>query len=113
MRFGGEEYETGHFFSKKALGFFGRDRVFIGPDGLEYQWSLGIRVPELVRLDSAKTPIARFHRRRIGILKKKRLASLEIFPEGTHMLDLIIITFVYVQKIRNDAERRARTSHGH
>ncbi|KIL62439.1 hypothetical protein M378DRAFT_759314 [Amanita muscaria Koide BX008] len=78
------------FLRQERTRFYGRDRVFVGPDGLEYQWSLGRRVPELVRLDSAKTPIARFRRRRLGILKKKRPASLEIFPEGTHMVDLII-----------------------
>ncbi|KAM6493987.1 hypothetical protein JOM56_010348 [Amanita muscaria] len=107
LRFGGHEQQTSHFFTSKGFGYYGHNRVFTGPDGLEYQWSLGIRVPELVRLDSVKTPIARFHRRRLGVLKKRRPASLEIFPEGTHMVDLILITFVYIQKIRNDAEQTA------
>jgi len=28
-------------------------------------------------------------------------ASLEIFPEGQHMLDLIIVTFIFVDKLRD------------
>jgi len=108
MRYRGEEYETCKFFTKKELGWFGRHRAFTGPDGLEYQWILGFRVPELVRRDAARTPVARFHRRRFVIFGKARRASLEIFPEGMHMVDLILVTFVYVQKIRNDGERASR-----
>jgi len=104
IRYHGEEYETGKFFTKKEMGWYGRRHAFAGPDGLEYEWILGSRVPELVRRDTARTPVARFHRRRLGIFRKARQASLEIFPDGTHMVDFILITFVYIQKIRNDAE---------
>ncbi|KAF8352171.1 hypothetical protein F5887DRAFT_1068518 [Amanita rubescens] len=108
MRYRGEEFKTSEFFTKKELGWFGRHRAFTGPDGLEYKWILGFRVPELVRQDVARTPVARFHRRRLGVFGKARQASLEIFPEGMHMVDLILVTFVYAQKIRNDAERASR-----
>ncbi|KAF8352175.1 hypothetical protein F5887DRAFT_912732 [Amanita rubescens] len=103
MSYDGKVYETSQFFSKKG---WRRDRVFTGPDSLEYQWILGCRFPELVRRDAARTPVARFHRRCLGFFGKARRASLEIFPEGMHMVDLILVTFVYIQKIRNDAERR-------
>jgi len=104
IRYHGEEYETNKLFTKKEMGWYGRHRAFAGPDGLQYQWNLGIRVPELIRRDAARTPVARFHRRRVGVFRKARRASLEIFPEGMHMVDFILITFVYIQKIRNDAE---------
>ncbi|KAM6502728.1 hypothetical protein JOM56_002705 [Amanita muscaria] len=99
MRFGGQEYEISHFLDKKGLGFYGRKtstRGFPIRKRTEAKTIDDDDLPQLVRLDrSAKTPIARFHRRRLGILKKKRPASLEIFPEGNHMVKLIIITFVY------------------
>ncbi|KAK2460725.1 hypothetical protein APHAL10511_007195 [Amanita phalloides] len=107
IRYGGEEHETGKFLTKKELNVFGQNRVFTGPDGLEYKWKLGFRAPELVRNDTTRTPIARFHRRRLGLFRKQPPASLEILPEGMHMIDLIMVTFVFIQKIRNDNERAA------
>jgi len=109
MSYQGIEYETSKFFRKKEWrwGCLGRHRAFTGPDDLEYQWILGRRVPELVRRDAARTPVARFHIWRRGFFgKAPRRASLEIFPEGMHMVDLIFVTFVYIQKIRDEAEGR-------
>ncbi|KAF8352176.1 hypothetical protein F5887DRAFT_912733 [Amanita rubescens] len=103
IRFRGEEYETRKFFTRKE--WHGRHRAFIGPDGLEYLWILGRRVPELVRRDEARTPVARFHRRRLFGKARRAPESLEIFSEGMHMVDFILVTFVYIQKIRNDKER--------
>jgi len=104
IRFRGEEYETDKLFTRKEWGAHGRHRAFIGPDGLEYQWILGRRVPELVRRNEARTPVARYRRRRLFGKASREPASLQIFPEGMHMVDLIFVTFVYIQKIRNDAE---------
>ena len=43
-----------------------------------------------------------FHASIVGVLgylmPRPRQISLEIFPEGMHMLDLILVTFVYIQK---------------
>ena len=43
-----------------------------------------------------------FHASIVGVLgylmPRPRQVSLEIFPEGMHMLDLILVTFVYIQK---------------
>ncbi|KAF8352172.1 hypothetical protein F5887DRAFT_16376 [Amanita rubescens] len=98
MSYDGKVYETSQFFSKKGWVWH---RTFTGPDGLEYQWILGYG-PELLRRDAARTPVARFH---LGCVCRGRPPSLEIFPEGMHMVDLILVTFVYIQKIRNDAKR--------
>ncbi|KAF8635601.1 hypothetical protein AX15_000241 [Amanita polypyramis BW_CC] len=107
IRYHGEEHETGKFFTKNGLGWNGCNWVFTGPDGLEYQWILGFRALELVRKDVARTRVARFHRRRLGIIGKRRPASLEIFQEGMHMVDLIVITFVYIRRRRNDSGNAA------
>ena len=60
--------------------------------------------------DSAKTPVARFHRRQLGIIGKSSPASLEIYAAGKDMVDFIVVTGVYMEKRRRDHERAAHTS---
>ena len=54
--------------------------------------------------DSAKTPVARFHCRKWGIIGKARPASLEIFAAGKDMVDLIVVTGAYMERLREDKE---------
>jgi len=54
--------------------------------------------------DTAKMPVAVFHRKRLGILRTARPASLEIFPVGEAIADIIIVTFIYMEKMRKDRE---------
>ena len=107
-----------------------RDRIFTAPDGREYRWVLGlaaavraisyltcpiVRVLSLHQLylnDEAETPVARFHTRRLGIFRKARQAFLEIFPAGEHIIDTIVVTFVYIEKVRKARERALRSSGG-
>ncbi|KAF9522242.1 hypothetical protein CPB83DRAFT_777383, partial [Crepidotus variabilis] len=44
-----------------------------------------------------EVPIVIYHRKHLGILSDARAASLEIFPQGQHMVDDIITTFVYIR----------------
>lgn len=67
---------------------------------------------QLVTNDGSKTPIAYFHQKRYGVFGKKRPAFLEITPAGGHMIDVIVYTFVYIEKIRKDKERAARSNGG-
>jgi len=41
----------------------------------------------------------------------KEKSYLEIQPEGEHMLDYIMVTFVYIEKLRKERERRNRENH--
>jgi hypothetical protein len=54
--------------------------------------------------DGSKTIVARFHDSTLGIIGKKRKASLEILPAGTHIIDQIVITFLYMDKLRKDSQ---------
>jgi hypothetical protein len=64
IRYGGQDLETREFFRKGARSWCGRSvistkcdyqyvtdsnrgRVFTGPDGIEYKWKFGVRVPEV------------------------------------------------------------------
>ncbi|KAF8061801.1 hypothetical protein FPV67DRAFT_1422867 [Lyophyllum atratum] len=63
---------------------------------------------QLVAKDAGKTPIAQLHRKSLGIFGKARPASLEILPAGENTVETILITFVYIEKLRKDKERRSQ-----
>ena len=65
---------------------------------------------KLVTTDGKKTEIAKFHRARCFLKKKK--ARLEVQPAGMDMLDHIILTFVFVEQRRRDRERAAQSGGG-
>lgn len=58
--------------------------------------------------DGKEIRVAVYHRRRLGVLTDPRSASLEIFAEGEHMVDLIVVRFVYIEKLRKDRENRRK-----
>jgi hypothetical protein len=66
---------------------------------------IDIAILKLVLNDESKTPVARGHRSNIGLIGKRRQARLEIYPGFEHLADILLITFIYVEKIRKDTER--------
>ncbi|KAF9009728.1 hypothetical protein BDQ17DRAFT_1235777 [Cyathus striatus] len=105
IRYRGQESSVNDFFGKKLdWTGFGSYHVFTGPDGKEYYWKLGTTAEVLFLNDDSKTPVAHFHHKHYGIFRKKRPASLEIFPAGEHMMDLILVTFIYIEKLRVDLQ---------
>ncbi|KDR82168.1 hypothetical protein GALMADRAFT_90776 [Galerina marginata CBS 339.88] len=112
IRYGGRDQTVNEFFRKQGWGFFGRNRVFTGPNGREYLWKLGSSACKLFLNDSSKAPVAYFHRKKRGILRESRPASLEIFAEGEHMVDLIVVTFVYMEKYRKENEQSTQAGAG-
>lgn len=59
---------------------------------------------QLILDDGSKTPVAEGHRSNTGALGKPRPARLEIFSGFEHLADIILIGFVYVEKLRKDNE---------
>ncbi|PBK89659.1 hypothetical protein ARMGADRAFT_970088 [Armillaria gallica] len=112
LRYNGTEVKATEYLKKQGWGWYGRHRVFKGPDGKEYKWILGASVSKLVLNDGSETLIAKFHIRKYGVFNaaKARPAYLEILPEGEHMVDVIFFTFVYIEKIRKEKERAAQSS---
>ncbi|KAG1853160.1 hypothetical protein DFJ58DRAFT_841690 [Suillus subalutaceus] len=102
FRYGGTEVETKKFIPKRGL--LGQKRVFIGADSRPYRWDLKSSVVVLSRDDASRTEVARSHRATLGIIGRKREAMLEVSPEVAHMMDTIIMTFIYVEKLRMDQE---------
>ena len=108
-----------------------RSYLFTGPDGVEYRWAMGafgMNYPKasllfispvssalnwdmkLVTTDEKKTVIAEFHRAHHFVNKQK--ARLEVQPAGMHMLDHIVLTFVFAESKRREREKRSRSSGG-
>lgn len=108
LRFNGTEVETEDFIP--ARGFLRRKYVFTGPDGRSYRWDLHRSVVVLSRNEELRTEVARYHRATLGIIGRKRKATLEVSLGVAHMMDTIIITFIYVEKIRREKERRPKAT---
>ncbi|EAU80774.1 hypothetical protein CC1G_04884 [Coprinopsis cinerea okayama7 len=102
-------HDTSKFFRKESMGWLGRDRIFTGPDGKEYRWLLRNSKPELVLNDDERTLVAKYHQKHHGVVQDPRPASLEILPPGEHMVDLIIVTLVYIELLRRNRERAAKS----
>lgn len=62
-----------------------------GPDGRRYRWSL----PTLETTDDPKMPTAIYQCSDAA----RPQAMLDIMPEGEYMVDLIAISFVYVETL--------------
>ncbi|KAF9021633.1 hypothetical protein BDZ89DRAFT_1071281 [Hymenopellis radicata] len=95
LRFGGKEVEAKSYLIKDGAGWgwYCKNRIFTGPDGKEYKWILN-NESKLVTNDAAQTPVV-------------RQAYMEVLPQAEHMLDIVLITYVYVEKIRKENEEAA------
>ncbi|KDQ54073.1 hypothetical protein JAAARDRAFT_38674 [Jaapia argillacea MUCL 33604] len=89
----------------ERTGFCGRDRKFTAPDGLEYKWVMRRHSMKLVLNDTSDTVVVKFHEGSPGFFSPKRRSYLEIFPNGQHMIDIIVSTFVYLEWKRRESRR--------
>ncbi|KAH7907460.1 hypothetical protein BJ138DRAFT_1014466 [Hygrophoropsis aurantiaca] len=124
--FGGQaalgEVDTKDFIP--ASGVTRRTRIFTGPDGRSYRWRLGFRVCTLYLAsdNGSKNPIARYHRFKTGLVRGKepQHGYLEFMRQqiptdlshvggiDTRVLDMIVVTFIYCEKLRRDRERAGK-----
>ena len=70
--------------------------------------SLLSMIPQLSLDDPSRREVALYRRTTSGCFDilgvKSTKPCLEISPEVEHMLDLVILTFIYVEKLRMDKE---------
>lgn len=48
--------------------------------------------------------LVKFHNRNLGIRKPSHPPFLEVAQEVAHMLDYIIVTYIYMERMRRDVE---------
>jgi hypothetical protein len=63
--------------------------------------------------DGSKTPVAESHRSNIGIIEKPRQAGLEIHPRFEQLMDILLTTYTFVEKTREDRERELNSKNAH
>ncbi|KAG5637027.1 hypothetical protein H0H81_006062 [Sphagnurus paluster] len=102
LRFRGCEMATRSFFKRHSWGLRGSDRLFAAPDGCKYRWCLDTAAPELRAHDEKQTLVARFHPGGNNCFFSAKSPFLEILPAGEHIADLILVSFVYIEKLRED-----------
>lgn len=52
----------------------------------------------------ARIRLVKFHKRNLGIRKPSHPPFLEVAQEVMHMLDYIIVTYIYMERMRQDVE---------
>ncbi|TFK20099.1 hypothetical protein FA15DRAFT_682689 [Coprinopsis marcescibilis] len=81
--------------TQRVDSFFRKGKInWKAPDEQEYKWVMGRLKCELFLNDDARTPVAKYHLKHHGI----------IYPPGEHIVDHIIVTFVYLEKLRRDRQ---------
>ncbi|KAH6907028.1 hypothetical protein BKA70DRAFT_1563387 [Coprinopsis sp. MPI-PUGE-AT-0042] len=112
--------DSREFFRRRSLwsggwGHLTSDRIFTGPDGVEYRWDVGTssRMPAMYLNGDFPKIVAKYDRMHLGILHDARPATLMIDDQlGGHMVDLIVITLIYIEKMRKEkAAQRRRQAH--
>ncbi|TCD60806.1 hypothetical protein EIP91_009491 [Steccherinum ochraceum] len=87
----------------------GSARMFTGPDGLSYSWHLGQMMSHLTLnatgSDGSSKEVAKFYPQ-TNLRSSNAKPYLDVHPEGLHMLDLIVITWVYIETRRRELEKR-------
>jgi hypothetical protein len=61
----------------------------------------GKYISQLELNDDSKTPVAQGLRSNAGIIGHPRHARLEIYPGFEHLADIIVITYIYMERRRN------------
>ncbi|KAI6140338.1 hypothetical protein BKA82DRAFT_4398446 [Pisolithus tinctorius] len=89
--------------------WFSSSRIFTGPDGKTYRWSLRSTNCTL-KEEGSDLELAKYHQRNLGIMSPSHAPYLEVSPSVSHMLDYVVITFIYAEKLSQDKQRAAASA---
>ncbi|KIJ07880.1 hypothetical protein PAXINDRAFT_60208, partial [Paxillus involutus ATCC 200175] len=96
IRFGGQVIKADDMLTWR---WFSSTRHFIGPDGRAYKWKLRSSNLNCLQHEDSQDELAKYHNRNLGIRSPSHPPYLEISPSVTHILDYIIVTFVYIETL--------------
>ncbi|KAI6110892.1 hypothetical protein EDD16DRAFT_1225567 [Pisolithus croceorrhizus] len=103
---------TGSEVAAKSLlhsELFSSRRTFTAPDGKAYVWNLW-RTNCTLEEQGTSLQLVKYHRRNVGIMSPSHPQYLEISPSVYHMLDLVVVTFIYAERISRRKEVGARAA---
>jgi len=90
-------------------GMFSNSRIFIAPNGIEYKWKEESNNLRLINCQT-KEVVVQCHDRQLGFLTRKSMPmNMDVTPQGFPFLDVIILTFIVMEKKRR--ERREQHSY--
>ncbi|KAJ3842662.1 hypothetical protein F5878DRAFT_607119 [Lentinula raphanica] len=92
----GKEIEIDKYIRKDGWSLMsgtGRNYTFTGKDGKDYTWRNSTLHLKLFPKDDSENPVAEF--RRETLMKG---GHLEVYPSAQHLLEEIIVTFIYVEQ---------------
>ena len=67
-------------------------------------------VCEQMKPAESDVELVRYHKKNLGILKEAHPAYIDVSSNVVSMLDHIILTFIYVESVREDHHRRKRNN---
>lgn len=103
---------TGSEVAAKSLlqsKLFSSSRTFTAPDGKAYVWNLR-KTNCALKVQGTNLQLVKYHRRNVGIMSPSHPPYLEISPSVYHILDLVLVTFIYVERISKRREAGARAA---
>ncbi|KIJ58384.1 hypothetical protein HYDPIDRAFT_119575 [Hydnomerulius pinastri MD-312] len=89
---------------------FSSGRYFIGPDDRKYVRKHNSSTCQLYE-ENSDMELVKFHQKNWGIMKPSHPPYLDISSSVEHMLDLVIITYLCADKLREDEERAKERRH--
>ncbi|KAJ3752334.1 hypothetical protein EV360DRAFT_55396 [Lentinula raphanica] len=95
-RLGGQEVEINKYLRKDGWSLMsgtGRNYTFTCEDGEDYTWRNGTLHLRMFRRDDLDNPVAVYTRETFT-----KGGHLEVFPSAQHLMDEIIVTFIYVEQ---------------
>ncbi|KAI0062117.1 hypothetical protein BV25DRAFT_1916401 [Artomyces pyxidatus] len=103
---GGQKKKIDSYMPGK--GVLQRRRIFTASDGRAYRWVLGMRTCWLKTDDGNDAKLARFHRSSTGIIGEAHNTFLEISPEAVPILEELVMTFIWVERRREQREKAGK-----
>jgi len=98
FRFDGKIIPADVMLEKRA---WSTGRYFVGPNRHVYKWKLESTHCWMKPVES-NVELVRFHEKNLGILKQSHPAYLSVSPQVVPLLDHVILTFVYVESLRQE-----------
>jgi len=99
VKIGSAELERKEFLFRKAI--LSSNKIMIGSDGLEYEWKHTGSEPELWSLNTGRC-VAYYVSRNIF---KGRKRQFIVEPEAEPSMNVIIVAFTIIDKLKKDSQR--------
>ncbi|PPR05590.1 hypothetical protein CVT24_002821 [Panaeolus cyanescens] len=95
---------------------YGRAQTFTAPDGRAYTWMFGNRSCTLHQSHASNIgtdpsrPVVKFKQRSLRLFSKSRPAEIEVATGYEGLLDVFLLTLIFLEKVKREKERQRRNA---